>query len=170
MGGTVVTTGPDRERRQRRLAALLAAPAVAAALGLCALEGWRMLRPRSPLFAPPFAYSLAEAIATGNVLHGYEYIRAGQDPNEPIAVRDRVLTGDRWILTSPLVWAIAVGNVDAVKMLLGHGARLDPHAEGRAICLAAALEHTDMARLLSAHGDAPTPADCADVAARLDQH
>jgi len=78
--------------RRRRLAALVAAPAVIVALGLVGLEVWRSVWPRASLFAPPFASSLAEAIATGNLQHAYEYVRAGQDPNQRIAVRHPVLT------------------------------------------------------------------------------
>lgn len=146
-----------REWRQRWVTALLAAPAVAAALGLCATEAWRALRPRSPLFAPAFAYSLAEAIATGNVLHGYEYIRAGQDPNEPIAVRHPALTKNRWVRASPLEWAVATNQRDAVKMLLGFGARPD----GPALCLAEALGHEDVAGVLRMYGGEAAAAACA---------
>lgn len=155
MGRSVVTTGEHGARR-RWVTALLAAPAVAAALGLCGIEAWRMLHPRSPLFAPPFAYSLADAIATGNVLHGYEYIRAGQDPNEPIAVRHPALTRNRWVFASPVAWAVATNQRDAVNMLLGHGARLD----GSALCLAEGLGHEDIARVLRMNGGTAVAAAC----------
>jgi len=111
--------------RRRRLAALIGAPAVAVALGLAGVEVWRAIRPRSSLFARPFAYSLAEAIETGNVQHAYQYIRAGQDPNQPIAVRHPVLTKNQWVLVSPLEWAAATDQRDVVRMLLGYGARPD---------------------------------------------
>ena len=142
--------------RRRRLAAVLVAPAVIVALGLAGIEIWRIVRPRSPLFAPPFAYSLADAIATGNVPHAYQYIRAGQDPNQRIAVRHAVLTRNRWVLTPPLVWAAAIGQTDAVRMLLGFGARPDPAA----VCLADALGHDDVARVLRTHGGEAASAAC----------
>lgn len=147
-------------RRQRRLTALVAAPAVAIALGLCVVEAWRAVRPRSPLFAAPFAYSLAEAIETGNVPHAYQYIRAGQDPNQRIAVRHPVLTHSRWVLATPLLWATATGQTDAVRVLLGYGARIDPSA----VCLADALRHSDIARMLRTYGGVNSAVSCADLA------
>lgn len=103
----------------------MGAPAVVVALALAGIEMWRTIRPRSSLFAPPFAYSLAEAIESGNVQHAYQYIRAGHDPNQPIAVRHPVLTKNRWVLVSPLEWARATDQQDVVRMLLGYGARSD---------------------------------------------
>ncbi len=147
--------------RRRRLALLIGAPAIVVALGLTGIEAWRILRPRSSLFAPPFAYSLAEAIATGNLQHAYQYIRSGQDPNALIAVRHPALTQGRWVLTTPLLWSVALGNVDIVKMLLGYGARLDRAADRQAICLAEALGHRDIVRVLSAHGAEPPDRICA---------
>lgn len=144
----------------------MAAPTLAIALGLCAIEAWRTVRPRSPLFAAPFAYSLAEAIETGNLPHAYQYIRAGQDPNVPIAVRHPVVTKGRWVLTSPLLWSVAVGNTDAVKMLLGYGARLDRPADRQAACLADALRHSDIAQMLRTHGGVDSAVSCGDLASR----
>jgi hypothetical protein len=141
-------------------------PAIAAAIGIIGIEAWREWRPRSPLFAPPFAYSLAEAIETGNLQRAYQYIRAGQDPNALIAVRHPVLTQRRWVLTSPLLWAVAVGNIDGVKMLLGYGARIDGPADRQAICLAEALEHRDIARVLSAYSGEPPDRICGEVTSK----
>ena len=144
----------------RRLAALVAAPTFVVAIGLLGVEAWRLVRPRSPLFAAPFAYSLGDAIATGNVPQAYQYIRSGQDPNEPIAVRHPDLTGGRWVLVSPLVWAVALGHVDAVKMLLGYGARLDRAPNRQAVCLADALGKDDIARVLRTVGGVPPGGTC----------
>lgn len=142
--------------RRSRLAALIAAPAVMVALGLTGLEAWRGFRPRSPLFAPPFAYSLADAIATGNIQHAYQYIRAGQDPNQPIAVRHPDLTRNRWVFMSPLAWAAATGHTDAVRMLLGFGARADEST----VCRAEAFGHQDVARVLRTYAGQTVSAAC----------
>lgn len=150
-------------RRRRRLAVLMAAPAVVVALGLVGIEAWRSIRPRSSLFAQPFAYSLADAIATGNVPHAYAYIRAGQDPNAPMAVRHPGLTEGRWVLASPLLWSVAVGNTEAVKMLLGYGARMDRAANQQAACLAEALDKRDIARLLRTHSRLQPTGECRQV-------
>lgn len=95
-------------RRRRVLASMMAGPALVAALGVCAVEGWRMLQPKSALFADPFVFSLADAIERNDVDQAYAFIRAGQDPNEPIAVRHPVLSGGRSVLVTPIVWAVAI--------------------------------------------------------------
>jgi hypothetical protein len=142
--------------RRTWLAAAMAAPALLAALGLTAIEVWRSVRPRSPLVAPPFAYSLAEAIETGNIQHAYQYLRAGQDPDQRIAVRHPELTRNRWVLALPIEWAAATGQTDAVRMLLGAGA----HAPASAPCLADAHGHEDAARVLRTYGGEGAPAEC----------
>jgi hypothetical protein len=135
-------------QRRNWLTAFVGVPAIVAALWLSGLETWRAIQPGSSLFTQPFADSLGDAIATGNLQRAYQYIRAGQDPNELIAVRHSDLTQRRWVLISPLLWAVAVGNVDAVKMLLGHGAHIDRPAYLEAVCLAGTLSHHDIVRVL----------------------
>ena len=151
-------TSPDDRlllaRRMRLLAVLIGAPAILAATTLTVLEGWRLSRPQSELFVTPFAYSLAEAIERDDVRRAYAFIRAGQDPNEPIAVRHRSLTADRVVQVSPLVWAVAVNSRSSVLLLLGFGARMDRAPEDRAACLAKALGNSGMAELLRRYGDA----------------
>lgn len=155
---------PHVSSRRRVLSAVLAAPAVILALALGGLELWRTVRPRSDLFAPPFAHSFADAIATGNVQHAFQYVRAGQDPNQLIAVRHPELTGRKWVLVSPLLWAVAIGNIEAVKMLLGHGARIERPADRQAVCLAEASGHDQIARVLRTLGHVP-PGGCRDLSA-----
>lgn len=150
----------ERPRQQRGLAMLLAAPVVAVALGLCGIEAWRVLHPRSPLFARPFAYSLGDAIAAGDVLQAYRFIRAGQDPNEPIWARHPVLTGRRWTLVSPLLWAVGTRSTQAVQMLLAFGASLDSPENRDAACLAEALGDEDIGRMLRNAGAPPAGAQC----------
>lgn len=162
---TVTTDGLLRaSHRRQRLTAVLAAPAVVVALALSGLELWRIVRPRSDLFAPPFAFSLADAIATGNVRQAFHYVRAGQDPNQLIAARHPELTGRKWVLVSPLLWAVAVGHLESVKMLLGYGARIQRTADRQAVCLAEALGHDEIARVLRTIGDVP-PDACREVSA-----
>lgn len=153
------TDAPQRAAdRTPILAALMAGPAIAVALGLCTIEAWRYLRPRSPLFVTPFAYTLADAITTGDLPRAYQFIRAGQDPNGLIAVRHPVLTGGRAVFASPLIWAAATQKAEAAQMLLAFGARMDHAANAGALCLAEALRHEDVVRVLRAH-DGATPLD-----------
>jgi hypothetical protein len=138
----------------------MATPAFFAALGMCAVEGWRLLRPQSPLFAAPFVYSLADAIERNDVQHAHDFLRAGQDPNRPIAVRHPVLTGGQTVLVQPLRWAVATGSRDTLLMLLGFGARFDETAAASARCLAEALGHTEIARLVIQYGPAAAGRAC----------
>jgi hypothetical protein len=110
---------------------------------------------------PAMAYSLADAIQAGDVLQAYGFIRAGQDPNEPIAVRDPALTGGRAVLVPPLVWAVASNSEHAVQMLLGFGASMDRPTHRRAICLAQELGYRVVAEELNLYGDASSAA-CPD--------
>ena len=136
---------------------LIAAPTLMTALGLSALEVWRFRRPESELFVTPFAYSLAEAIERDDVQRAYEFIRAGQNPNDPIAARHPVLTGGRQVLVSPLTWAVAMNSRQAVLMLVGFGAGT---TDGKAACLADALGNAEIAQLVRRYSDNLSPDPC----------
>jgi hypothetical protein len=151
---------PQPGRRRRLLAAAMAAPAVVTALGMSAVESWRLLQPQSALFAAPFVYSLADAIEQNDVEHAYAFLRAGQDPNQPIGVRHPLLTAGQSVLVSPLIWAIATGSRETLLMLLGFGAHFDPGRDGGAVCLAEALGNKEMARLVTAYGSALPERPC----------
>jgi hypothetical protein len=113
-------TVSDHDRRVRRLrllAGAIALPAVLAAVALVALEGWRLESPESSLFKAPQT-SFADALGRGDVSQAYERLRAGQSPDDLIAVRHPVLTGGRGVLVSPLVWAVANGQRESALMLI----------------------------------------------------
>jgi hypothetical protein len=148
------------DRRRRLLATLMAVPAFLTALGLCAVESWRLLRPQSQLFATPFVYSLADAIERNDVEHAFAYLRGGQDPNARIAVRHPVLTRGQSILVSPLAWAVATESRETLLMLLGYGARFDQAAADNALCLAEAMGSHEIARLLTLYGSARPGQTC----------
>ena len=143
-----------------RVAVFMALPAVIVAICVMALEGWRWYRPRSPLFTAPFAYSLAEAIALDEGHRAYEFLRAGQDPNQPIPVRHPLLTKNRGVLVSPLVWAVALQREQIALMLVGFGARTDGQPGRNAVCLAERLGNTRIAMVLRQHGDRTSSAPC----------
>jgi hypothetical protein len=140
----------------------MAVPAIAAALTVVALEAWRARAPEAPLFATPFAYSMAEAIERDDVARAFAYIRAGQDTNTPIPVRHPTLTDDRQVLLAPILWAVTADARQSVRMLLGYGARFDPATEHAAVCIARAFESESMIELLDrihpAHPAEPCPA------------
>jgi hypothetical protein len=142
----------QRDRRRRALALLVAAPSIVIALGLTAIEGWRFHRPGSRLFTAPFVYSLADAIERDDVRRAHQFIREGADPNGLIAVRHTDLTKGRWVLVSPLLWAVATQSRLSAMMLLGFGARMERAADRRATCLAEELGNEDLVRFLRLYG------------------
>lgn len=145
-----------RERRLRLTAILLAGPVLCTALGVVVVEAWRSARPASPLFAAPVAASFADAIRADDVRSANVFLHAGQQPDELIAVNDASLTGGKWLLLSPLVWAVATDSPQSVRMLLGAGAGGTHATDRRAACLADALGHDEIARTLRLYqSDAP---------------
>ena len=155
-----MSAAPQLVRRHRLLASMMAGPALLAALGVCAVEGRRMLQPQAALFAAPFVFSLADAIERNDPDQAYAFIRAGQDPNKPIAVRHPVLSGGRSVVVSPIVWAVALQRRETLLMLLGFGAQVGRAADGRAVCLADALGNADIVRVLVLNGSQPPGERC----------
>ena len=141
------------------MSALIAAPAVAAAIGLSAIEGYRVVRSESPLFGEAPPASLADAITRRfGVEHAYAFIRRGQDPNEPIVVDDPDYTGGRSIRVSPLMVAVAARDSSVVLMLLNFGARLDLPQNRYAGCLAQELRDEAIANIIAGEGGVHGPA------------
>lgn len=60
----------------------------------------------------------------------------------------------------PLIWAEAAQSDNAVAMLLGFGACLDPSTKHQAVCLAARLERDDIAQLLQLSGEDASTMPC----------
>jgi hypothetical protein len=144
------------------MAALIALPAIVAALGVTAIEIYRVVDPEAPLFGEPPSRTIVEAIARGRgVEQVYAFVRVGQDPNERVTVRDSDYTGRDPIQVSPLLLAVASRDANVVQMLLDHGARLDLPQNARAWCLARDIGADEAADVLLAHGASqvcPAPA------------
>jgi hypothetical protein len=139
------------------MAALIAAPALAAAVGLTSLEAYRVVAPDAPVFGDAPPRSLSEAITRGRGVEAvYPFIRDGQDPNTPILIDDEDYTGGGDMYVSPLIAAIASRDSNIVQMLLNFGARVDLPQNRDAWCFAHALGDETMQRLLA---DAGAPAD-----------
>ena len=143
----------EGNRRQQLIAAAMLVAIVILVLGVVFVETERWWNPRSRLFADRTFNSLADAIHADDVEAAFAFLRAGVDPNDPIEVRDPVLTRGRSVLASPLVWAVATGRRNAVLMLLAHGARLEGDADKAASCLAEELGNGDLAALLRKYGN-----------------
>jgi len=143
---------------------VLLAPAVLAASAVFGLEGWRLVRPRSPLFGTQQTFTLAEAIEHHDVARAYALVRDGQRPDDLIVVSHPTLTAGRPHFVSPLWWAVAMRDEHTMLMLLGAGATIQ-HVEGRdADCLADALGAAAMQALLRQHA-APPQGPCPAQAA-----
>jgi hypothetical protein len=134
--------------RAARMAAFVAAPALIAILWIVALEGYRAVLPGSRLFTTPAPASLADAIRQQDIEGTFGFIRAGQDPNRSITITDATLTGGQTIRVSPLLLAVAARNGNAVRILLGFGARAELAPDVMAACLADRLGDVETAQLL----------------------
>lgn len=129
------------------MACLIATPAIAGALVIGAIESG-LLRPAPSDDDEPPAASLATAIVEGQVERAYAFIRAGQDPNQPIEFQHPDLTGDRQVMVSPLLLAVASHSDNAVSMLLSVGVRRDLANNRFAACLATQLGYEDIVQIL----------------------
>src|SRR5688572_17844599 len=100
------------------IGACLAAPAIATALTLTAVESLRLADPEAPLLGGPPPATLAQSIIEGfGVEQTVQFIRRGQDPNEPVPVGDAEYTGGGTVHVSPLMLAVAAGDGSAMRML-----------------------------------------------------
>lgn len=144
---------PQSARRTKLMAALIATPAVVAAVWLGGIEGYRVVQPESSLFRREDSpRSLAQAItACCRVEDAYAFISAGQDPNEPLTIDDSEYTGGGSITVSPLMLAVAAGNGNAVVMLLSFGAQPDLPQNRLARCLAQELGQTEMSTIIATY-------------------
>lgn len=147
--------------RMHFLAWLIAAPAVICALGFGAIEagqfvGLAMLRDDA------VPTSLADAIVAHDAQAAYAFVRAGQDPNTPIAFSDHVLTGDRQVMVSPLLLAVATNSDNTVRMLLSFGVRMELPGNRVAACLANRPGHEEIARIIVHDTGPASKVECPD--------
>lgn len=145
------------------IVALMALPVLVTTLAVGATDVWRWRRPAAA-FGGRVAYSFADAVEHGDgLMDVYAFIRDGQDPNAPIPVRHPSLTGDRQVLVSPLLWAVAMQRNDVALMLLGLGSRPEKTADRMSACVADALGNADLAALLRHYGNALPHEGCPDA-------
>jgi hypothetical protein len=142
------------------VALALGAPAVAVALVVIVLEGYRAMQPDSILFVEPPAPSLADALEHREVEVAYAFIRQGTDPNAVLTIQDAALTGGRRVEVSPLMLAVASRNENAVKMLLSSGTNVNLPANRYAACLARDLGEKDLETMIVRDGRLASPSAC----------
>ncbi len=144
--------------RRFLISLLIAAPAMAGALVFTIVEA-DQARQRAAIRDKPSG-SFAEAICDDRVEDAYRFIRAGADPNAPISFREGEITGDREVMVSPLMLAVACRRENTTIMLLGFGARLDAPANQYALCLARDVTFEQFPSLLERNGTATPTVDC----------
>jgi len=143
--------------RARQIAWMLGAPALVGALWIASTE---MRAPNDASASePPFA-SMADAIRRGEVEDAYAFITAGADPNALIPFSDPELTGDRPVMISPLMLAVAANKENTVMMLLSFGARMDLAQNELAPCLATRLGYSDLGAMIVRDGKPPREVTC----------
>ncbi|HEY6510207.1 MAG TPA: hypothetical protein VIY56_19425 [Vicinamibacterales bacterium] len=150
--------------RVRLVSWLIAAPAIAGAIGLAVIEAGGFMRPPARVGT---VGSFAQALQEGGPDRAYAFVRAGHDPNEPIAFRDAALTGGLDITVSPLLLAVASNNENVVLMLLGFGVRTEAPGNRRAACLARRLGHDGLADTITRYGGPLPDVPCPDLPAAL---
>jgi hypothetical protein len=135
---------------------VISAPAVLVACLMLVLEGNRLMEQRSRFAADagPFDVgSFAAALRSGDYEQAFEYLRdSGSDPNRPIPFRDTELTGNREILVTPLLIAVATRVDNTVRMLMTAGVRIDAPGNRFALCLANQLGDTTIAGVITHDG------------------
>ena len=130
---------------------LVTAPAVLVACLLVVLEVNRVMEER--LRPPMDISSFAGALRSGDYEQAFEYLRdTGSDANNPIPFRDSELTGNREVLVTPLLIAVATRVDNTVRMLMGAGVKIDAPGNRFALCLANQLGDTTIAGIIAHDG------------------
>jgi hypothetical protein len=138
-------------RRDLVVPFLVTAPAVLVACLLLVLEANRLIEQR--VRPVPDASSFAQALRSGEYERAFEYLRdSGSDANNPIPFRDAELTGDREIMVTPLLIAVATRVDNTVRMLMTAGIRIDAPGNRFALCLANQLGDTTIAGVITHDG------------------
>jgi len=141
---------PTLSRGELAVPLVVAAPAVLAACLIVVLEINRFMEQRSRPAVD--ASSFAEVLRSGDYEQAFEIIRAGQDPNTPILFRDSDLTGNRDIMVTPLLIAVATRVDNTVRMLMSAGVRIDAPGNRFALCLADQLGDKTIAGVITHDG------------------
>jgi hypothetical protein len=122
---------------------------------------WSEITLDPPLSTPDPASTLTREILANDVERAFSHIRAGQDPNAPVPFRDRELTGDRELMVTPLMIAVAHRRSDSVAMLVSSGARVDAPGNRYLRCVAWHVDYDGLRTRAASDG---TDTTCPQVA------
>lgn len=150
---------PDRRTAVIELAIALPGALV---LGLATVFFVEALAGAGPLW-PRIPVTLAEAAALHDDADVLRLVGQGEDVNAPGPVRAELLTHERMAMT-PLEGAVGAREPQTLRLLLGHGARVDDSNWARLVCFAEHLDADEVVAILKQQLPGRAAPDCAGVA------
>ncbi len=146
---------------------LLTAALMLPCIAFAALSGWWIVgAPFGAGLWPPDEVTLSEAIATRNNAEALRLIRLGADPNQPSHVRAGLLTSDYAVDVTPVEAAVGAQRVDALRMLLANGAKID----GQQMRVLRCYEQIRRDSCVRAFLGEPADVECAGVRLPVDRN
>jgi hypothetical protein len=113
----------------------------------------------------PTPLSLLDAVKLGHDDAIFNMMSAGADPGGAVILKYPVLEWKRGDTTSPLLLAIAGGDINKVAYMVKHTRLLTEPPNDLGLCVAAQFGHSNLARLLMKQGASPVPKKgCGDLA------
>ena len=142
----------------RRTAVLLLLPLVFFGTGAIVAG----LSIRAAKLVAPEPVTLLDAAVLGRDDVIFRMVTAGEDPGHPVVLERSSIHGSKGDTTSPLLVAIATGDLSRITYMLKQTQRMADPPNDLALCIAAKYGHSNVARHLIEIG-APVPKDgCGD--------
>jgi hypothetical protein len=92
--------------------------------------------------------TLLDAAARGDDDAIFRFVSAGQDPGAQVVLQRRLFQWQPGDTVSPLLVAIAEGDLDNVTYMIRHTERLTDSPNDQALCIATRFGHSDIAKFL----------------------
>jgi hypothetical protein len=116
----------------------------------------RLATTAAKLIAPEPS-TLLDAVAGGNDEAMFRMISAGDDPGLPVVLERPVLNWERGDTVSPLLVAIAGGDINKIAYMAKHTQRIADPPNDQGLCAAARYRHSNIARFLMNMRVPPVP-------------
>ena len=107
----------------------------------------------------PEPANLLEAVAQGHNDEIFNRVSAGEDPGRSAVVAHAMFHWRPRDTTSPLLVAIAGGDINKVAYMVNHTALMASPPNDLALCVVARYGHSNIAQLLMKRGALPVPKD-----------
>jgi ankyrin repeat protein len=112
----------------------------------------------------PKADTLLDAASLGQSGAIFRMLSAGDDPGLPVQLDRPLLHWKRGDVTSPILVAVAVGDITEVAYMFRHTQRMAEPPNDTALCLAAQFGHSNIVRFLIKKGVPPVPRNgCGEI-------